>query len=66
MRQPEPPPTGKTRWECIGIDKSWSQGHCLHFADLDGAGQPEVITGKHVRAYDKIDPGAADPPCLCY
>ncbi len=69
MRQLEAAPdgkTGKTKWERIVIDKSWSQVHCLHWADLDGDGQPDLLTGKRVRAHDKGDPGAADPPCLYY
>lgn len=66
MRQAEPAPDGKRRWERHEIDKSWSQAHCLHWGDLDGDGTPDLVTGKRVRAHDKGDPGAGDPPCLYY
>jgi len=48
------------------VDKSYSQLHCLHLADLDGDGQPELLTGKRVRAHNGGDPGAAESPILCY
>ncbi len=48
------------------IDESFSQPHCLHLADLDGDGRPELITGKRVRAHNGKDPGGTEPPLLCY
>ncbi len=65
-QQLTPEPGGKTNWRQHLIDKSWSQPHCLHWADLNGNGQAELITGKRVRAHDGKDPGGDDPPCLYY
>lgn len=61
-----PDAEGKLRFREETIDKSYSQLHCLHLADLDGDGRDELITGKRVRAHNAGDPGAADPPILCY
>jgi len=66
MRQLAPQADGKTKWQRHLIDRSWSQPHCLHWADLDGDGQPELIAGKRVRAHAGGDPGGTDPPCLYY
>jgi len=57
---------GKLKFREETIDKSYSQLHCVHFADLDGDGRDELITGKRVRAHNGGDPGAGDPPILCY
>ena len=57
---------GAIRWKTHLIDKSWSQPHCLVWQDLDADKQPELITGKRVRAHDGKDPGGGDPPCLYY
>jgi len=65
-RQLAPAAGGKTRWKDHLIDKSWSQPHCLLWADLDGDGQDELITGKRVFAHGGKDPGGKDPPCLYY
>jgi len=65
MEQLEPA-DGKTTWQEHLIDDSYSQPHCLHWADLNGDGQGELITGKRVRAHSGGDPGAAEPPCLYY
>ena len=66
MPQLPPDGDGKRRWKQHLIDKSWSQPHCLAWADLDGDGQPELITGKRVRAHGGSDPGGKEPPCLYY
>lgn len=60
------PEGGGRQWKQHLIDKSWSQPHCLAWADLDGDGQPELITGKRVRAHGGSDPGGKEPPCLYY
>lgn len=48
------------------IDESFSQSHALLLADIDGDGQPELITGKRYRAHSGGDPGAHDPVVLYY
>jgi hypothetical protein len=65
-RQLEPLADGTTQWEEHLIDDSWSQPHCLLWADLDGDGQKELITGKRIYAHNGSDPGADEPPCLYY
>lgn len=61
-----PAADGKLRFKHHLIDKSFSQVHCLLWADLDGDGAPELITGKRVRAHPEGDPGVNDPSCLYY
>jgi hypothetical protein len=50
----------------LHIDDSWSQAHCLVWADLDGDGRDELITGKRVRGHAGKDPGGLEPACLYY
>ena len=57
---------GKLQFDEQVIDKSFSQLHCLHLADLDGDGEKEVVTGKRVRAHNGRDPGANEQPLTCY
>lgn len=57
---------GKWTYESKTIDESFSQAHCIHFADLDGDGRDELVTGKRVRAHNGKDPGGGDPPVICY
>ena len=64
--QGQPKGDGTTTWTEHLIDDSWSQPHCLAWADLDGDGQPELITGKRVRAHCGRDPGGKEPECLYY
>lgn len=64
--QLEPAPDEKLRWKEHLIDDSYSQAHCLHWADLDGDGQDELITGKRKWAHNGRDPGENDPACLYY
>lgn len=61
-----PDENGKMVFEEKLIDDSFSQAHALHFADLDGDGKQELITGKRVRAHNGGDPGGGDPPIICY
>jgi hypothetical protein len=61
-----PDAKGKLQFEETLIDKSFSQNHCLHLADLDGDGVDDLITGKRVRAHNGNDPGSTDPPTMCY
>jgi len=64
--QGEPEPDGTTTWTEHLIDKSWSQAHSMAWADLDGDGHGELITGKRVRGHGGRDPGADEPPRLFY
>ena len=64
--QGPPKPDGTTTWKEHLIDKSWSQAHCLAWADLDGDGGGELITGKRVRGHGGRDPGADEGACLFY
>ena len=64
--QGEPAADGATTWTKHLIDDSWSQAHCLVWADLDGDGNKELITGKRVRGHAGRDPGGEDPECLFY
>ena len=43
------------------IDESFSQSHALKLVDLDGDGQPYLITGKRYRGHNGDDPGSYDP-----
>ena len=61
-----PAPDGATRWTEHLIDDSFSQPHALHWADLDGDGDDELITGKRKWAHNGQDPGGDDPPVLYY
>jgi len=36
------------------------------WTDIDGDNQPELITGKRVRAHVEGDPGVNEPECLYY
>jgi hypothetical protein len=42
------------------IDRSYSQTHAMEFADVDGDGQRDIITGKRFFAHNGGDPGAKD------
>jgi hypothetical protein len=64
--QGEPAADGTTTWKEHLIDNTWSQAHSLAWADLDGDGHGELITGKRVRGHGDLDPGAAEPACLYY
>lgn len=57
---------GKLKFREEFVDKEFSQLHCILFADLDGDGRDELITGKRVRAHNGRDPGGKEPPLVCY
>ncbi|MEO0416042.1 MAG: VCBS repeat-containing protein, partial [Verrucomicrobiota bacterium] len=48
------------------IDKKFSQGHCLAWADIDGDGAEELITGKRYKGHSGRDSGAADEITVHY
>jgi len=57
---------GKRRWTKHPIDPFNSQYHDLIWADIDGDGACELITGKRYRAHCGRDPGADDPVGIYY
>ncbi len=57
---------GKFQFEQHTIDDRYSQPHVIHFADLDGDGRDELISGKRVRAHNGSDPGGSEVPCMYY
>ena len=52
------------KWVRHTIDASFSQSHALALVDVDGDGQPELITGKRYRGHSGGDPGSYDPIVL--
>lgn len=50
---------GEREWTKLTIDDTFSQVHTLLLADLDGQGEPELVTGKRVYAHE-VEPGATD------
>jgi hypothetical protein len=60
---------GNRTWHKEEIDGTYSQVHTLHYADLDGDGVEELITGKRVYAHE-VEPGSlktpsgSEPPCF--
>lgn len=53
-----------TVWIEHEIHKSFSQSHGLAFADINGDGNPDLITGKRFWAHNGHDPGAREPAVL--
>ncbi len=49
------------RWVRRTIDNSWSQAHASAFVDLNGDGQPDLVTGKRYMAHNGSDPGEKEP-----
>ncbi len=54
------------RWVRRPIDPFNAQYHDLHWVDLDGDGQMELVTGKRHRAHCGNDPGEHDPYGVSY
>ena len=42
------------------IDESFSQTHALEFADINGDGHKDLVTGKRFYAHNGRDPGGKD------
>jgi len=57
---------GQRRWIRHPIDPANSQYHSLEWADIDGDGRPELVTGKRRHAHRGSDPGDADPAGVYY
>jgi hypothetical protein len=57
---------GNREWIEHPIDPFSSQFHTMEWADIDGDGNKELITGKRYRAHNGNDPGANDPIGLYY
>jgi hypothetical protein len=57
---------GSRQWLRHTIDTSFSQSHALALADIDGDGEPELLTGKRYRGHDGGDPGSYDPLVVYY
>jgi hypothetical protein len=58
--------TKKRSWTKHTIDPYNSQFHTMKWADLDGDGEMELITGKRYRAHNGHDPGGNDPIGIYY
>ena len=52
---------GERSWTKHMIDNSWSQAHAMTLIDLNGDGQPEIVTGKRYMAHNGRDPGEREP-----
>jgi hypothetical protein len=55
---------GNIVWQHHVIFKDFSQSHGLGFADINGDGYPDLVTGKRYFAHNGKDPGAFDPAVL--
>ncbi|MBG9377256.1 VCBS repeat-containing protein [Panacibacter sp. DH6] len=54
----------KTVWETHLISKQFSQSHALAMEDINGDGNPDLITGKRYKAHNGGDPGTDEPAVL--
>lgn len=52
---------GGGEWQENMIDNSWSQAHATTLADVNGDGQPDLVTGKRYMAHNGRDPGEREP-----
>ena len=58
---------GEGKFEQHEIDKSFSQTHALHYQDINGDGQKDLITGKRFYAHgSKGDPDALGEVVMCW
>jgi hypothetical protein len=57
---------GKREWVKHPIDPNNSQFHTMEWADLDGDGKNELVTGKRYHAHNENDPGGNDSIGLYY
>ncbi len=56
------PKDGMLQFDKRMIDKAFSQPHAMAFADLDGDGRDELISGKRYYAHNGGDPGGQEMP----
>ncbi len=57
---------GQRTWTRHPIDPWNSQYHDMQWADIDGDGECELVTGKRYRAHPRSDPGDFDPVGIYY
>ena len=55
---------GNATWTHHEIDKSFSQTHGLALKDINGDGNPDLITGKRFWAHNGNDPGEREPAVI--
>jgi len=53
--------SGKRTFETRWVETEYSQFHTLELGDLNGDGQPDLVTGKRLFAHHGADIGAFDP-----
>lgn len=53
-------------WVLHEVDKSVSQTHALHLADINRDGLTDFVTGKRFWAHTQGDPGIDEPSILCW
>lgn len=58
--------TGEDKWKKHEIDNSFSQTHAVCFADINGDGLPDLVTGKRWWAHGGRDPGGDGPSVMCW
>lgn len=56
---------GKTLKQHV-IDKSFSQTHAMHYVDINGDGQRDIVTGKRYFAHQGHDPGGHEPVVMVW
>jgi hypothetical protein len=59
-------PNGARTWLRHPIDPYKSQYHDLQWADIDGDGAPELVTGQRYRAHNGRDPGESEDVGIYY
>lgn len=57
---------GKATWTHHEIDKTFSQTHGLALKDVNGDGNPDLITGKRFWAHNGNDPGEREPAVIVW
>ncbi len=55
---------GNVEWKQHEISKAFSQTHGMALEDMNGDGNPDIITGKRFWAHNGGDPGAREPAVI--